>query len=140
MRRERGAPVTTTRLWSRRSALALLVGLPVAGFALGTSGSGAGASPAKSSRATPAQIAKTCTRVADVLSDGPDPDADPVGYALAQVLPLRQISTTDSTLQKDITNLASAYETVYETNGKKGTEAAVNKAGKKLDTICPGAF
>ena len=62
------------------------------------------------------------------------------GYALAQVLPLRQISTTDSTLDKDITNLASAYETVYKTNGKKGTEAAVNKAGKKLGTICPGAF
>jgi hypothetical protein len=85
-------------------------------------------------------MAKTCTRLADVLSDGPGPAADPVGYALAQVLPLRQISTTDSTLQKDITNLASAYETVYKTNGKKGTEAAVNKAGKKLDTICPGAF
>lgn len=75
-----------------------------------------------------------------MLSNGPDPDADPVGYAISQVLPLRQISTTDSTLQKDITNLASDYETVYKTNGKKGTQAAVNKAGKKLDPICPGAF
>jgi hypothetical protein len=85
-------------------------------------------------------IASTCQRVADILSDGPDPAADPVGYALAQVLPLRQVKTTDKALLLDIGNLASAYQTVYKTNDKKGTEAAVNAAGKKLDSICPGAF
>jgi hypothetical protein len=84
--------------------------------------------------------AATCQRVADILSDGPDPGVDPVGYALAQVLPLRQVKTTDEALHVDIENLASAYETVYKTNDKKGTEADVNRAGKKIDTICPGAF
>lgn len=78
--------------------------------------------------------------MADVLSDGPDPDVDPVGYALAQVLPLRRISTTDITLKKDIDTLASAYETVYKTDDNKSAYDAVDKAGKELDEICPGAF
>ena len=51
----------------------------------------------------------TCQRVSAVLSNGPDPDADPVGYAEAQVLPLRQ------------------------------TTEAVAVASKKVDSICPGA-
>ena len=87
-----------------------------------------------------ARLAATCTRIADVLSDGPDPAVDPVGYALAQVLPLREVATTDRVLKKDIDLLAAAFEVVYKTNDKKGTEAAVDKAGKRIDSICPGAF
>jgi hypothetical protein len=99
-----------------------------------------GAHAAKAPQPSKAEVALTCTRVADALSDGPDPTADPVGYALAQVLPLRQISTEDRALKSDIDALASAYEAVYKSGGEKGTEAAVDKAGHEVDTICPGAF
>jgi hypothetical protein len=116
--------------------LLLLIGTSVVATGVG---SAAVAAPVSSPR-DKAQLSLTCTRVADVLSDGPDPTVDPVGYALAQVLPLREIKTSDRELGRDIETLASAYETVYKTNGKKGTEAAVDKAGRKLDSICPGAF
>jgi hypothetical protein len=105
--------------------------------------SACGASPVsatESSRAAKAQVNATCTRISDVLADGPDPGVDPVGYALAQVRPLREITTSDRALERDIATLASAYEAVYKTNDAKGTEAAVDAAGKELDTICSGAF
>jgi hypothetical protein len=105
--------------------------------------SACGASPVDasvSSGAAKAQLKVTCMRVADVLSDGPDPSVDPVGYALAQVLPLRRITTSDRALQRDVDTLAAAYEAVYKANNAKGTGAAVDRAGKNLDTICPGAF
>jgi nitrogenase subunit NifH len=127
---------TTTRHRLRGILVALVVGSPMLVATIGIGGAGASTTP-KTSKAA---IAATCQRVSDILSDGPDPDADPVGYALAQVLPLRAVKTTDKALHTDIDNLASAYETVYKTNDKKGTETAVNKAGKKLDGICPGAF
>ena len=37
-----------------------------------------------------------------MLSNGPDPDADPVGYAQAQILPLREIDTSDANLHQAI--------------------------------------
>ena len=40
-----------------------------------------------------------CITVSDVLSDGPDPDADPVGYAQAQVLPLEELSISEPALR-----------------------------------------
>jgi hypothetical protein len=113
-----------------------LIGTAVLVTGCGSSAEGASAS----SSPDKAQISATCTRVADVLSDGPDPTADPVGYALAQIMPLREIKTSVRALRQDIDAMASAYETVYKTNGEKGTEKAVEKAGKELDTICPGAF
>jgi hypothetical protein len=119
------------------------LGAVVAGLSLFAGACGApSASTAKPPQPTKtkSELSLTCTRVADVLSDGPDPTADPVGYALAQVLPLREISTSDRALKKDLDALASAYETVYKTGNKKGTEAAVAIAGKKVGTICPGAF
>ena len=81
----------------------------------------------------------TCQDISAVLSDGPDPGADPVGYALAQVLPLRQIHTPDSRLQTAIDGLAAAYEDFYNTHGSKGAETSVKKASAAVNAICPGA-
>jgi hypothetical protein len=94
-----------------------------------------------SSPSTPGSSAvkRACQQVSAVLSDGPDPGADPVGYAFAQVLPLRQIHTSDTGLQRDIDALASAYESFYKTNGSAGANKAVNAASAKVNTICPGA-
>ncbi len=74
-----------------------------------------------------------------MLADGPDPDADPVGYALAQVLPLRGVQTSDVNLKKAIGELAAAYEAVYKSNAAPGTALAVTRANKAVDKICPGA-
>ena len=137
-------PHTSTDRHRRSSQRALLRGVTVV-FVIGTSvlatgcGSPAESTPALSQTAK-AQTRVACTRLADALADGPDPSADPVGYALSQVSPLREIKTSDRALQRDINALASAYEAVYRTNGKKGSEAQVDKAGKELDTICPGAY
>ena len=134
--------MTSNRTDGRPRSLHLFgLGLPTALLCAAALLAGtAGTSVAKPAHASKAELDATCTRIADVLSDGPDPTADPVGYALAQVLPLREISTSDKVLKRDIDALASAYEVVYRTNDKKGTEAAVDKVGKRIDSICPGAF
>jgi hypothetical protein len=82
-----------------------------------------------------------CTAVADVLSDGPDPTADPVGYAQAQVLPLRQLKVTDAPLRAAVTALADAYQAYSTSTGSANTAAAVqaSKAEAAVNAICPGA-
>jgi hypothetical protein len=84
--------------------------------------------------------ASTCQQVSAALSNGPDPDADPVGYAEAQILPLRQISASDRALHAVITQLADAYQQVFASDGKSSSaREAVAVASKKLNSICPGA-
>jgi hypothetical protein len=82
-----------------------------------------------------------CTAVADVLSDGPDPDADPVGYAQAQVLPLRQLTISDTALSKAVTALTAAYRAYAATTGQANTTAALaaSRAEAAVNAICPGA-
>jgi hypothetical protein len=80
-----------------------------------------------------------CQEVMAVLSDGPDPGADPVGYAEAQILPLRQVHTADADLRTAIDNLASAYAQFYRTNGTHAALQVVNQASKQVNAICPGA-
>jgi hypothetical protein len=92
-----------------------------------------------SSVSTPA-VTATCQQVSAVLGDGPDPDSDPVGYAEAQILPLRQISTPDPALHAAIGQLADAYQQVFASSGKSsGAKEAVSVASNKLNAICPGA-
>jgi hypothetical protein len=85
-------------------------------------------------------ISATCTAVGAALSDGPDPDADPVGYAEAQIRPLRAIQTSDQALRVAIDNLAEAYARVFASNGTSSTASkAVAAAASKVNAICPGA-
>jgi hypothetical protein len=79
-----------------------------------------------------------CTAVADVLSDGPDPGSDPVGYAEAQVLPLHQLKLTDTKLREAVDKLATAYE-AYASKGGRSLAAKVASEEKVLNAICPGA-
>ena len=75
-----------------------------------------------------------------MLSNGPDPDAAPVGYAEAQILPLRRISAPDQALHVAITQLAGAYQQFFASDGKSSdAKESVAVASKKLDSICPGA-
>lgn len=85
-------------------------------------------------------VQATCQQIGAVLSDGPDPDADPVGYAQAQVLPLRQISVASPPLRTVVGQLADAYQQFYTSGGKSAdAKEAVAVATKKLNSICPGA-
>ena len=85
-------------------------------------------------------IENACEQVSAVLSDGPDPDADPVGYAEAQILPLRQISVSNQALHGVISQLADAYQKFFAINGKSSNaKEDVAVACKTLNSICPGA-
>ncbi len=82
-----------------------------------------------------------CTGVANVLSDGPDPDADPVGYAEAQVLPLKQLTLSDPALRAAVEGLDAAYGRFSADNGAQSARyaGAVSVAEKALNKICPNA-
>jgi hypothetical protein len=85
-------------------------------------------------------ISAVCTQVGAALSDGPDPHTDPVGYAEAQVRPLRGIRTSDPALRSAIRALAAAYANVFAHDGMdRSVTRAVTAARKKVNAICPGA-
>jgi hypothetical protein len=83
--------------------------------------------------------AASCQAVSAALANGPDPGADPVGYAEAQVLPLRDITTSDAGLHSAIVQLSSAYESFYKDNGAASSKKLVSAAEKSVDHYCPGA-
>jgi hypothetical protein len=97
-----------------------------------------GGSAGTSSSSTAAQ--QTCQRVAAALSDGPDPGSDPVGYAEAQILPLKQIHTSDATLGKAITALEVDYSRYFTADGHgTSVSSALNSAVTTINKLCPGA-
>jgi|HubBroStandDraft_5_1064220.scaffolds.fasta_scaffold396349_1 hypothetical protein len=88
--------------------------------------------------AAQAKTAATCAQVGGVLADGPDPDADPVGYAEAQVGPLGKIQTQDAALRDAIGKLAGAYQDFFSSNGSTSAKQAVSAASNAINKICPG--
>jgi hypothetical protein len=107
---------------------------------LGACSSGAPATRPASGATQSAAVRATCSQVSAVLSDGPDPGADPVGYAEAQILPLSQIRTTDPQLRATISDLDSAYRAFFASNGDSSSaKLAVTTAGQRIDSFCPGA-
>jgi hypothetical protein len=81
---------------------------------------------------------QACKQVEAVLSDGPEADADPVGYAQAQILPLREIHTSDGTLRRAIDALASAYQSFSDSKGASSAKEAVRSATTTVKSLCPG--
>jgi hypothetical protein len=117
---------------------ALLLAVLLVAACSSSASSSATAAPSGSSSAT--AIAATCEQVSGVLSDGPDPDADPVGFAEAHILLLRQISTPDQSLRGALSQLADANQSFVASNGKSANaKEAVAVADKKINSICPGA-
>ena len=113
-------------------------------IALAVTACGSSSSNPATSAVLGSQVKQNCTAVADVLSDGPDPDADPVGYAQAQILPLRQLKLSDPALRRDVLALAAAYQAVSTGSGAGSTAAAaaaaaVTKAENSVNSICPQA-
>jgi hypothetical protein len=90
--------------------------------------------------ASDAAVKKACSQVTAVLSDGPDPDADPAGYAEAQILPLRHIKAPDKSFRSALSRLDAAYRQLFASKGKSSAAtSAVAAASKKINRICPGA-
>ena len=110
-------------------------------LALAVAACGSASSQTSSTVSLGSAVQQDCTSVADVLSDGPDPDADPVGYAQAQVLPLRKLAISDATLHRAVLTLASAYETFSASSSstRATSGAAVTKAENEVSRICPQA-
>ncbi|HEY3866280.1 MAG TPA: hypothetical protein VGL54_09380 [Solirubrobacteraceae bacterium] len=123
-------PPPTPRLWRVPGALATALVLALALAACGSS---------STSAPTSAQVKhETCRQIEGALADGPDPEADPVGHAQAQVLPLHQIHTSDAELHRAIDALASAYQAFSSSNGAGSTKSAVDGATKTVESLCPG--
>jgi hypothetical protein len=89
------------------------------------------------STASPAAVKSACEKVAAALSDGPDPSADPVGYAEAQIRPLGKIRVDDPPLQKAINKLDSAYKSFFDANGVQLTATPLTRALKDVASFCP---
>jgi hypothetical protein len=86
-----------------------------------------------------ATISAACSAVGAALSDGPDPAADPVGYAEAQIKPLGAIQTSDPALRIAIRDLAGAYARVFVSNGASSAAGkAVTAAVSRVNAFCPG--
>ena len=110
-------------------------------LALAVAACGSASSQTSSAVSLGSAVQLDCTSVADVLADGPDPGADPVGYAEAQVLPLRQLTISDTTLHRAVLTLASAYETFSTSSSstRATSGAAVTEAESEVNKICPQA-
>jgi hypothetical protein len=84
--------------------------------------------------------AAVCQKVLGVLSDGPDPDADPVGYALSQIAPLGQIHTSDNALAQKLTDLITADRALVKASGSDHSATkSIAKDDADLNKVCPGA-
>jgi hypothetical protein len=124
--------LSTTALSTTMLALTVLVS------ACGSSGHAAARTDAAAAGTSAMQ--QTCLQVDAVLSDGPDPGADPLGYAQAQILPLQQIHARDQTLGTAISTLAGAYQSYYDAHGAGTTvTSALNTAINRINSLCPGA-
>jgi hypothetical protein len=120
------------RSWSLPAGLALV---PVLALALSACGGSAGTATSAADATR-----QSCRQIGSVLADGPDPDADPAGYAEAQILPLRQVHIADQPLKTAVGQLDSAYQQLFSSNGHSSAAVkAAAAASQKVNAICPGA-
>jgi hypothetical protein len=131
---------------SHRTAAGLAV--TAAGLAIlsGCGSSPSGATATATPTATPAAAAAAlvpkppiCTEITGVLGNGPDSDADPVGYAEAQIGPLAQVHAGDPKLASALASLDAAFKTEFAQNASTASLAVVTRAEHRVNAICPGA-
>jgi hypothetical protein len=80
-----------------------------------------------------------CQKLFGDFANGPDSDADPVGYALSQIKPLSEIHTSDDAVSAPLTKLISADRALVDSDGSDhAAKTAIAKADKVLNTACPG--
>jgi hypothetical protein len=128
----------------RPGAVRLLAVLALAAATSATAAacSSSSSSAAASSTSSAAALSQDCTAVTDVLADGPDPTADSVGYAQAQLLPLKQLKLTEARVQSAVSRLETAFTAfVAAKDSSTQTQAAVQvtSAENAVNAVCPGA-
>jgi hypothetical protein len=80
-----------------------------------------------------------CQKLTAVFSDGPDPDVDPVGYALSQILPLSQVRSADTAAMDTVHTVVAADRALVRSNGEDhSAKAAIKKGDASLHQACPG--
>jgi hypothetical protein len=130
---------TTTRPVS-----ALILTLAAVPLALAACSSGSSTASSSSAPGGGAAVAKApvalCNELNAVLSDGPDPGADPVGYALSQILPLQQqVHGSDTSVMATVHQLIAADQAFYNSNGvDKSAGATIQKDYTAINKACPG--
>ena len=115
--------------------------MALATMTLASACSSGGQSTATAASNTQTQTQQVCTQVDALLTDGPDPGTDPVGYAQAQILPLEQLRASAQTaVGRAVSTLASDYASYVAANGKdKAANSALTAAISKINALCPGA-
>lgn len=129
------------RARARTRAVASLAVMALAMTALVSACSSGGQTTASTASTMQAQVQQICQRVSAVLADGPDPDADPVGYAQAQILPLEQLRVSaQTTIGRAISALAGDYNSYVAAKGAgKAVNSALTASIKRINSLCPGA-
>jgi hypothetical protein len=120
---------------AHRRPVSLLASLATALF-VAAAVAACGSSSAASSDTSRATVEHDCTLIADTLSDGPDPNSDPVGYAQAQIIPLGQLRLADPVLRTDVRQLIAAYR-AYSSNSTTANALAASKAEGTILAACP---
>jgi hypothetical protein len=107
------------------------------GSGSGSSANGTGGGGATTAAAAPQAL---CQELNAVLSDGPDPHADPVGYALSQILPLeQQVHSSDTAVMAEVAQLIAADKAFYNSNGAdKSAASTIAKNYTAINKACPG--
>jgi hypothetical protein len=87
---------------------------------------------------SPTALQSACNKVSAVLSDGPSPQADPVGYAEAQMGPLLLVNAPTKALRSALEDLSAAYVQYFTTNGDAASKRLLSRASEQLSDVCPG--
>jgi hypothetical protein len=130
---------------TNRPVMALALTLVAAPLALAACSSG-GSNPSSSGSGRSGGVAAAkapvalCNELDAVLSDGPDPGADPVGYALSQILPLQQqVHSSDTAVMATVNQLIAADQALYNSSGAdKSASATIQKDYTAINKACPG--
>ena len=123
---------------SRPVARASSVAVASVALAIPLWGAWAGGGPAGASTHSKAP-ATLCRTLNGIFSDGPDPDADPVGYALSQIRSLGAIHTSDHTLGAAVTKLvASDKAFVRSTGSDRAAKKTIKREDAAVHAACPG--
>jgi hypothetical protein len=116
-----------------RAALLVPAVLLLAAGCGSSSGGGAAADP------TVVPTPPVCTELGGILGNGPDPDADPIGYAEAQIGPLAGVHTTNGALQRAVTTLDRAFRHEFAAKASPASKLEVRAAQRQVNALCPGA-
>jgi hypothetical protein len=86
---------------------------------------------------TPTALQVACNKVSAVLADGPNPKADPIGYAEAQMGPLLLVHAPTKALRSALEDLSAAYVQYFTTNGDAASKRILSRTTEQLTDVCP---